>query len=511
MLSRRTLGYGYVNYGNPQDAARSLEHLNFTPLNGKPIRIMYSNRDPSLRKSGAGNIFIKPGILLATQKVMALCNLTMRSLLKKLLGSRMDEDLKNIFSDFGTITSAVVMRGSDGKSRGFGFVNLENTDAAARTVESLNGNKFDDKEWYVGKTQKKSEREAELKLLFQQMMKEAVNKFQVSNLYIKNLDDSITEEKLKDLFTPYGIITSCKVMRDPSGISKGSGFVAFSTPEEASRALAEMNGKMVISKHLYVALAQRKEERRARLQAQFLKCNRLQWDLQLHHANVLAWWSRSRTANILWSRASNYFSTTAACPGNEAWWAPMPNFYLPMVQQGQRPNGRRGGIFPQNQKPIPLMQQQMLPRGRVYRYLQGRGLPDGSIPNVAGGMFSVPYDMGGIPMRDASHSQQIPIGARASALTNATPEHQRTVCTALFYLFITSMLHAGENLYPLVEQVEPEAAAKVTGMLLETEVLHLLESPEALKTKVAEAMEVLRNVAQHQQGGGVACQLSSLS
>lgn len=73
----------------------------------------------------------------------------------------------------------------------------------------------------------------------------------------------------------------------------------------------------------------------------------------------------------------------------------------------------------------------------------------------------------------------------------------------------------GENLYPLVEQLEPDAAAKVTGMLLEmdqTEVLHLLESPEALKAKVAEAMEVLRTVAQQQQqAGGAADQLASLS
>lgn len=40
-------------------AARALDVLNFTPLNEKTIRIMYSHRDPSLRKSGAGNIFIK--------------------------------------------------------------------------------------------------------------------------------------------------------------------------------------------------------------------------------------------------------------------------------------------------------------------------------------------------------------------------------------------------------------------------------------------------------------------
>lgn len=77
--------------------------------------------------------------------------------------------------------------------------------------------------------------------------------------------------------------------------------------------------------------------------------------------------------------------------------------------------------------------------------------------------------------------------------------------------FVIQML--GENLYPLVEQLEPESAAKVTGMLLEmdqTEVLHLLESPEALKAKVAEAMDVLRSVAQ-QQAGGAADQLASLS
>ena len=82
---------------------------------------------------------------------------------------------------------------------------------------------------------------------------------------------------------------------------------------------------------------------------------------------------------------------------------------------------------------------QMLPRGRVYRYPPGRGLPDVSMP-IAGGMFSVPYDMGGMPMRDASISQPtIPVGALASALANATPDQQRTVCTALLYLFVTSM------------------------------------------------------------------------
>ncbi|KAK4406673.1 Polyadenylate-binding protein 8 [Sesamum angolense] len=69
-------------------------------------------------------------------------------------------------------------------------------------------------------------------------------------------------------------------------------------------------------------------------------------------------------------------------------------------------------------------------------------------------MLSVPYDMGGMLPRDAAIPQPMPITALASALANATPEQQRTML--------------GENLYPLVvDQLEHEHAAKVTGMLLE--------------------------------------------
>lgn len=44
---------------------------------------------------------------------------------------------------------------------------------------------------------------------------------------------------------------------------------------------------------------------------------------------------------------------------------PVPNFYMPMVQQGQqgqRPGGRRGGGAPvqQPQQPMPMMPQQVI-------------------------------------------------------------------------------------------------------------------------------------------------------
>lgn len=57
----------------------------------------------------------------------------------------------------------------------------------------------------------------------------------------------------------------------------------------------------------------------------------------------------------------------------------------------------------------------------------------------------------------------------------------------------------GEHLYPLVDRLTPNnQTAKVTGMLLEmdqSEVIHLIESPEDLKIKVSEAMQVLREAS----------------
>ncbi|ONM53765.1 Polyadenylate-binding protein 2 [Zea mays] len=550
--SRKSLGYAYVNYNNTSDAARALELLNFTPINGKPIRIMYSNRDPSSRKSGAGNIFIKNldksidnkalydtfcafgnilsckiatdpsgesrgygfvqfemdesaqsaidklnGMLINDKKVYVgpfvrkqdrenvSNNIKFSNVyVKNLSDTVTDDELKEMFGKYGTITSAVVMRDSDGNSRCFGFVNFENADAAAQAVQELNGKIFNDKELYVGRAQKKSEREMELKEKFEKNIQEVAEKFQNTNLYLKNLDDNIDDEKLREIFAEYGNITSCKVMRDSYGVSRGSGFVSFKSAEDANRALTEMNGKMVGSKPLYVALAQRKDDRKAKLQAQF---------------------SQMRPVAMAPSVGPRMpmFPPSVPGVGQQLFYGqPPPAFINPQQgQQPQRPAGRRAGSGGM-QQPMPMgSQQQIFPRGgRGYRYATGRGMPDPGMHNV-GAVMPSPYEMGGMAMRDAGVSQPVPIGALATALANASPDQQR--------------LMLGENLYPLVEQLEREQAAKVTGMLLEmdqTEVLHLLESPDALKAKVAEAMEVLRS-AQHLQQSNASTeqQLANLS
>ena len=88
------------------------------------------------------------------------------------------------------------------------------------------------------------------------------------NLYVKNLEDGVDDERLRQEFAKFGTITSTYVRVDKSSHSKGFGFVCFSSPEEATKAVTEMNGHVIVSKPLYVALAQCKEERQAHLASQ---------------------------------------------------------------------------------------------------------------------------------------------------------------------------------------------------------------------------------------------------
>lgn len=136
--------------------------------------------------------------------------------------------------------------------------------------QNLNGTEMSDgKTLFVGRAQKKAERQMELKRKFEQLKIERLNRYHGVNLYVKNLDDTIDDERLRKEFNSFGTITSAKVMME-DGRSKGFGFVCFSDPEEATKAVTEMNGRICGTKPLYVALAQRKEERKAHLAAQYI-------------------------------------------------------------------------------------------------------------------------------------------------------------------------------------------------------------------------------------------------
>ncbi|XP_031152059.1 polyadenylate-binding protein 1b isoform X1 [Sander lucioperca] len=568
MITRRSLGYAYVNFQQPADAERALDTMNFDVIKGRPVRIMWSQRDPSLRKSGVGNIFIKNldksidnkalydtfsafgnilsckvvcdengskgygfvhfetqeaaeraiekmnGMLLNDRKVF-VGRFKSRKEREAELGARAkeftnvyvknfgedmdDEKLREVFSKYGNSMSIRVMIDDSGKSRGFGFVSFERHEDAQKAVDEMNGKEFNGKLIYVGRAQKKVERQTELKRKFEQMKQDRMTRYQGVNLYVKNLDDGIDDERLRKEFTPFGTITSAKVMLE-GGRSKGFGFVCFSSPEEATKAVTEMNGRIVATKPLYVALAQRKEERQAHLTNQYMQ----------RMASVRA--VPNPVINPYQpAPPSGYFMAAIPQAQNRAAYYPAAG---QMAQLRPSPRWATQGVRPQHFQNMPGAMRPSAPRPQTF----GAMRPASQVPRMMSAQRVAAQTMGPRPATAAAAAaapvRGVPQYKYAAGVRNpqqhmpAQPQvtmQQPAVHVQGQEPLTASMLAAappqeqkqmlGERLFPLIQNMHPSLAGKITGMLLEidnSELLHMLESPESLRSKVDEAVAVLQ-------------------
>ncbi|CAB1329288.1 unnamed protein product [Coregonus sp. 'balchen'] len=536
----RPLGYAYINFQQPADAECVLDTINYEVLKGRPIRIMWSQRDPGLRKSGAGNIFIK----------------------------NMDESIDNnalydTFSAFRNILSCKVVCDENG-SKGYGFVHFDTQEAANRAIDTMNGMLLNDRKLetcsdsgnahpkahflgekcqlstisfvghfksrkerqaefgakamkftnvyiknfgedysddklkdvfsafgknilkvpqcavddgrkglaveqmngkklnpgrvlYVGHAQKRIERQGKLKRKFELMKQERIHRYQGVNLYVKNLDDGLDDEKLRKEFAPYGTITSAKVVMTDGVHSKGFGFVCFSSPEEATKAVTEMNGRIVVTKPLYVAIAQRKEERNAILTPT---------------STCRGWAPSGPDHRFVRSAVPRQASTTVRKASTQG----------PLINYTQRMG--MGYIQKLTQNTYLLNQCVQKPNSN-----QATPTSPANIgTQTAGGRAGMSGDMVVTQMMAlAVHvSGQEPL--TASMLATAPLMEQKK-------LLGCDWNGIGERLYPPIQGLHPNLAGKITGMLLEidnSELLHMPESPESLRSKVKEVVAVLQ-------------------
>jgi len=80
-------------------------------------------------------------------------------------------------------------------------------------------------------------------------MNQAMNK----KLYVGSLPYSVSEEELKDLFSPFGEIESVRIIIDKAtGQSKGFAFVEMVNEDDAQRAIEALHGKQVSGRTLIV-------------------------------------------------------------------------------------------------------------------------------------------------------------------------------------------------------------------------------------------------------------------
>lgn len=85
------------------------------------------------------------------------------------------------------------------------------------------------------------------------------------NIYVSNLGFNVQDEDLREFFTPFGEVTSAKIINDrETGRSRGFGFVEMSDDEAAKKAIADLDQAVVEGRTIRVTEAKPREERPAR-------------------------------------------------------------------------------------------------------------------------------------------------------------------------------------------------------------------------------------------------------
>lgn len=330
-------GYGYVQFRNPEDAKQAMTDLKDASINGRPVEIQpFCRRQHQNPENTFVNCYIK-----------------------NFPESFKDSDLKQLFEEFGTPVSCKIMVDDNGKSKQFGFCSMSTHEEALKATEGLNGREIENLTINCGRAMTKQERQKEIEKQSEKWRRANYEKYKGRNLYVRNFDETVSDEDLKEIFSQFGELESVKVMRDKEGASKKFGFVCYKTPEQAEDCIQKSTLILIKDKQAYVALAMSREQRQ---KSNIVKQN------------------QRRAANAQVNNAQNQM--------------PMFGGQFPMMNAPMMPNAGNISFPPQNAQNAPNMPFNQLPNAMAPT--QGMPFAQGH-PESQNPQFNVPFAPPGMP------------------------------------------------------------------------------------------------------------------
>ncbi|KAG5466553.1 hypothetical protein LSCM4_01705 [Leishmania orientalis] len=496
IITQRSLGYGYVNFDNHDSAEKAIESMNFKRVGDKCVRLMWQQRDPALRYSGNGNVFVKN--------------------LEKDVDSK---SLHEIFTKFGSILSCKVMQDEKGKSRGYGFVHFKDEASAKDAIVKMNGvpdhASEDKKALYVANFIRRNARLAALVANF-------------TNVYIKQVLPTVNKEVIEKFFAKFGGITSAAACKDKSG--RVFAFCNFEKHDDAVKAVEAMHdhhidGITAPGERLYVQRAQPRSERLIALRQKYMQHQSLgnnlyvrNFDAEFTSADLLELfkeYGEIKSCRVMMSesgasRGFGFVSFSNADEANDALRemnGRMLNGKPLIVNIAQRRDQRYTMLRLQFQQRLQMMMRQMhqpMPFvGGQVRPMRGRGgrqqqggraqgqpmpMPSPQQPLAAAQPqgFATPSAVGFVQATPKHSPGQVPETPplppiSPQELESMSPQEQRAAL--------------GDRLFLKVYDIAPELAPKITGMFLEMspkEAYELLNDQKRLEDRVTEALCVLK-------------------
>ena len=224
--------------------------MNLRKMRGKSVRIMWDERDASIRHNTKNNLFIK-GIPKTTTP----------------------REVYEYFLKFGDISSCKINEDEQGNHFGYGYITYYNLNDAQKAIDETKDKKiFDTNNLEVSHFQKRNER--------------IINSNELNNqkIYVSNIPEKYTTTELTKLCSEFGNIQTCNIYIDNLG--KNFGIVQFSSPQEAKDAVDKLDGKEIDKNKLMVKLYQTKYEHKQYLQNSTQRINDLNANCNLIIKNL---------------------------------------------------------------------------------------------------------------------------------------------------------------------------------------------------------------------------------
>lgn len=198
-----------VLFKDNESADKCRKEMNLRKFRKKSVRIMWEERDTSLRYNTKNNIYIK-GIPKTTTP----------------------REVYEYFSQFGDIFSCKVAEDDYGNHYGYGYITFySHEDAEKAIAQSQEKTIFGSNNVEISHFQKRNER----------MINN--NENNKDKIYINNLPEKYEVSELNTLCKEYGKVETCNIYLDKIG--KNFGIVKFSNESEAQEAKAKLDGKEI--------------------------------------------------------------------------------------------------------------------------------------------------------------------------------------------------------------------------------------------------------------------------
>ena len=176
-----SLGYGYVQFEKVEDGNRFLNDFNGREINGSKVFV---------------SRFVPSNIREKTE-----CkNLYMNNFPSTWTKEHVEEFIQTEFSKFGEMESVGVFVHEESQ-KFYAFVAFKEASSANEALEKMNGLKIDNENLLVNRAQSKQKR----KFL---LSKSRLTNDNQTNIYMRSIKGSVTEDDIRKAFQKYGVITS---------------------------------------------------------------------------------------------------------------------------------------------------------------------------------------------------------------------------------------------------------------------------------------------------------------